>query len=125
MDNVVFTGRIDRSKISKYLALADVAVNYLRNTEANRCRSPIKIREYLALGIPTVCNLIGEVYLFSDYVYGFPTGNLKEFRRQMLKALNHPNKKKIRDGKKFVEENFDWKNIVKKFEKDLEAVVNS
>lgn len=123
-DNVIFTGYVERPKIPKYLAMADVAVNYLRDTEANRCRSPIKIREYLALEIPTVCNLIGEVYLFTDYVYGFPTGNMKTFRKQMIKALNRTDKKKIKAGKKFVQDNFDWKIIINNFEKQLKSLVS-
>ena len=42
----------------------------------------------------------------------------------MLRALNRMDREKTREGKKFVEDNFDWKNIVKNFEKELEAVVN-
>ncbi len=121
---VEFLGYVEHEDIPGIISEASVAVNYLRDNFANQYRSSIKVREYLAVGIPTVCNVIGDISLFKDYIYGFPTGKIKLFEKQLLKALNNPDKKKLEEGRKFIKEKVDWDVIIKNFEKELNKLVD-
>ena len=121
-DDVVFAGYIPHCQVPKYMALGDVALNYFEDNEANKYRAPIKIREYLALGIPVVCNLVGDTHLFSDYV--LPFSDLNEYRAQILRALGERDEARIEAGRMFIAQNYDWAKIVPEFEKALRAMVN-
>jgi len=124
-NTVEFLGYIEHESIPQIISEASVAVNYLRNNFANQYRSSIKVREYLAVGIPTVCNIIGDISLFSDYVYSFPTENYGIFKKQILKALKNPDKEKSRRGRDFIRKNFDWDVIIAKFKDDLNNSMGS
>jgi len=120
-DEVIFTGYVSHDQVPRYMALGDVALNYLEDNEANKYRAPIKVREYLALGIPVVCNLVGDTYLFAEYVLAF--SDLDEYRAQILRALEERDEVKIEAGRTFVAQNYDWPKIVPEFEKVLRSVV--
>lgn len=120
--HVVFTGHVTHSEVPRYTALGAVALNYLTDNEANRFRAPIKIREYLALGIPVVCNLVGDTGLFRDYV--LPFDGPQEYRARILEALEHPHETMIRAGQELIAQEYDWANIVPKFGQTLEALVS-
>jgi glycosyltransferase involved in cell wall biosynthesis len=121
-DSVDFLGYVDHSKIPKIISQASVAVNYLRDNLANKYRSSIKVREYLAVGVPTVCNVIGDISLFSKYVYGFRAGNLKDFENKILKALENPNREMCRKGREFVKENWQWEQVTLEFERKVKML---
>lgn len=116
-ENVVFTDYIPHSQVSKYMALGDVALNYYEPNEANKYRSPIKIREYMALGVPVVCNLEGDTYLFTEYVWVF--NSLDEYREQVIVALNDSDNPKVKQGQAFILDNYNWETIAMDFEKTL------
>lgn len=122
-ENVVFTDYISHNQVPRYLALGDVALNYYEPNEANKYRAPIKIREYLALSIPVVCNLEGDTHLFSKYVWSFH--NSKEYQEQTIRALNEPDKSKLEAGREFIAQNYDWAKIVPEFEKALRELLES
>ena len=58
---VVFTGAIDHEDIPSYIAAANVAVACFEDTPQTRCKSPLKIVEYLASGKAIVASRMGEV----------------------------------------------------------------
>ena len=58
---VVFTGAIDHEEIPQYIAAADVAVACFEDTAQTRCKSPLKVVEYLASGKAIVASRMGEV----------------------------------------------------------------
>lgn len=60
-DNVIFTGPVPHEKIPLYMAAADVAVACFEDTDQVRCKSPLKIAEYMASGKAIVASNIGEV----------------------------------------------------------------
>ncbi|HEB41590.1 MAG TPA: glycosyltransferase [Candidatus Dependentiae bacterium] len=116
-EKVVFTGYIAHNQVSKYMALGDVALNYYEPNEANKYRSPIKIREYMALGVPVVCNLEGDTYLFAEYVWVF--NSLDEYCEQIIAALNNSDNPKVKQGQTFISQNYNWETIAVDFEKTL------
>jgi len=58
---LVFTGGVDHRLIPEYIAAADVAVACFEDTPQTRCKSPLKIVEYLAMGKAIVASEMGEV----------------------------------------------------------------
>jgi glycosyltransferase involved in cell wall biosynthesis len=66
--NVVFTGERPHEEIPGYLDSFDVAIIPYRITAATTAASPLKLREYLASGLPVVSVDVPEVHGFGDDV---------------------------------------------------------
>jgi glycosyltransferase involved in cell wall biosynthesis len=58
---IIFTGAVDSEEVPEYIASCDVAVACFEDNEVTRCKSPLKIVEYLASGKPVVASRVGEV----------------------------------------------------------------
>ncbi len=57
-----FVGQVDPVDIPKYLSFADVGLSFVKATYATQSRSPTKIPEYLAAGLPIIANAgVGDV----------------------------------------------------------------
>jgi glycosyltransferase involved in cell wall biosynthesis len=57
----VFTGFIPHDEIPSYIADADVCVACFEENDITRCKSPLKIVEYLACGKAIVASNVGEI----------------------------------------------------------------
>jgi phosphatidylinositol alpha-1,6-mannosyltransferase len=64
----VFAGAVPHRDVPRYYGLADVALNYLEDDEANPYRASIKVREALAAGIPVVTSRTPDTERFADWV---------------------------------------------------------
>ena len=60
-DKVIFTGAIPHEEVPFYIAAADICVAPFKDTEVTRCKSPLKIVEYMAMGKIIVASCAGEV----------------------------------------------------------------
>ncbi len=57
-----FVGRVDPMEIPSYLGVSNVALSFVKATYATQSRSPTKIPEYLAAGLPIIANAgVGDV----------------------------------------------------------------
>jgi glycosyltransferase involved in cell wall biosynthesis len=70
---LTFTGEVPHNEIPYYIAAADVAVACFEDNPQSRCKSPLKLAEYMASGkaivasrIPEVLNMIGNSGLLVD-----------------------------------------------------------
>lgn len=59
-NRVHFTGQLSHEQVPTYLALADISVDPVRDDEVARTRSPLKLIESLALGVPVVTSDVGD-----------------------------------------------------------------
>ena len=59
-NNVILTGFLEKQEVSRWLKQLDLAHIYLSPRPANYARVSLKLCEYLALGIPTLGQCIGE-----------------------------------------------------------------
>ncbi len=110
--DVFFLGYLPHEETLSLIAASDIALNYAPETFANKFRSPIKIREYLALGKTVVSNNVGDSSLFKKYVY-LSSGSLKDYKSKISRALEA--KKPLKRGKEFIYENYGWDKIVDNF----------
>ena len=60
-DRIIFTGAVSHEEVPYYIAASDICAAPFRDTQVTRCKSPLKIVEYLASGKPIVASLVGEV----------------------------------------------------------------
>ncbi|MCK4916635.1 MAG: glycosyltransferase [Candidatus Omnitrophica bacterium] len=57
----IFPGAVKHKIVSEYILAADVCAACFEDNEITRCKSPLKIVEYLACGKPIVASNVGEV----------------------------------------------------------------
>ncbi|MDD5155465.1 MAG: glycosyltransferase family 4 protein [Candidatus Omnitrophica bacterium] len=60
-EHFIFTGHVSHNEIPRYLADADVCVACFEENDITKCKSPLKIVEYLACGKAIVASNVGEV----------------------------------------------------------------
>jgi len=60
-DRIIFTGSVSHGEIPQYIAAADICVAPFKETKVTRCKSPLKIVEYMAMAKPVVASNVGEV----------------------------------------------------------------
>lgn len=61
-DKILFTGSVAHHLIPEYIAAADICVAPFKNTPVTRCKSPLKIVEYMSMGKAIVASDVGEVH---------------------------------------------------------------
>jgi glycosyltransferase involved in cell wall biosynthesis len=59
-DRVYFTGQLPYQAVPAYLALADLSVDPVRDDPVARARSPLKLVESMALGVPVITGAVGD-----------------------------------------------------------------
>ena len=88
-DKVIFTGSIRHHEIPEYISAADICVAPFRDTKVTRCKSPLKIVEYLASGKAIVASNVGEVRKMVGGVgILVEPGNFYSLSAGMLRLLN-------------------------------------
>ncbi len=94
----VFAGSVPHRDVAGYYALADVAVNYLADDEANRYRASIKTREALAAGVPVVASRAADNERFREYLRLVDGGDVASFVRELAEELAGPGRERARAG---------------------------
>ena len=87
LPNVHFLGRKAYGELPAYCKGFDVALNPFRISELTRNANPLKVREYLAAGLPVVSTAVPEVAVLDLCRIG---KTQEEFLRQIGTALEHP-----------------------------------
>jgi glycosyltransferase involved in cell wall biosynthesis len=60
-NKVIFSGAVEHDAIPSYIAASSICVAPFRDTPVTRCKSPLKIVEYMASGKAIVASNVGEV----------------------------------------------------------------
>ena len=94
---VVFAGAVPHREVGRYYALADVALGYLRDTEANRYRASIKIREAIAAGVPAVATRLPDSERLASFLRLAEPGE-GEFVAALRSELAEPSRDRARAG---------------------------
>jgi len=128
-DRVIIHDSVDYNDVPKYISICDVGLVPLPNLPDWRYQCPLKLLEYLSMkktviitDIPAHTDIIGN-NKFGIYVHA-PKDKFvdpRDIAEAMIFAYN--NKMKIKewgfDGRKIIEEKYDWIKIAKTFENHL------
>ena len=93
--NVHFLGRRPYAELPAYCKAFDVALNPFAINELTLAANPLKVREYLAAGLPVVSTDIPEVHVLADCLVG--TGH-DDFIAKIEYALANPKPRKTVSG---------------------------
>jgi glycosyltransferase involved in cell wall biosynthesis/MoaA/NifB/PqqE/SkfB family radical SAM enzyme len=108
---LVFTGAVDHAKVPEYLAAADVVVACFADTPQVRCKSPLKICEYLAAGKAIVASEVGEAKTMVNGV-GVLTrpGDVGSLAEGITRLLDDPARRLElqRLARRRAEEKYNW-----------------
>ena len=89
--NIHFLGRKPYAELPAYCKGFDVALNPFAINELTLAANPLKVREYLAAGLPVVSTDIPEVRVLKDCLVGVAT---QDFIAKIEYALDRPNRRK-------------------------------
>lgn len=115
---VVFTGRVHPNEISAYYQLADITVDPVNDTLADRGRCPLKIFESWQMGVPVISGDVGDRKLLAGnplavmLVKPAIEASMAESLSKVLTDLKILTD--FRDAAKESSINFDWAYLAKK-----------
>jgi len=122
-DRIIFTGYITHDEVPKYLAAANIAVACFENNEITRCKSPLKIVEYLAAGKAIVASDTGDVKkMVGDAGILVKAGDADALAKGIQILLRNKKLRKALEKKarKRAEEEYNWDvtadNLLKAYE---------
>ena len=96
-DKVTFIPPVLHAEVPRFLSACDILCSPQVDCEVNRACNPIKVVEYLSMGLPTACSSIGEVSLIiQDKVNGFLTepGDVKDLEKKLEWIILNPERSK-------------------------------
>ncbi|WP_455962984.1 glycosyltransferase family 4 protein [Bacteroides bouchesdurhonensis] len=96
--NVIFTGRMEHSKVIPILRKAKLLALSRPSNKQAEGGIPSKVGEYLASGVPCVITNVGELHLFlrdGFNCYMTEPDSIESFADKILQALADPEREKI------------------------------
>lgn len=124
--NLIFTGYTKYNDVPQYLAAADICVAAFEDNNITKCKSPLKIVEYLASGKAIVASNVGEVpRMLKDAGITVNSGDEKALAKGILKLLKNEKLRKEceKKARKRAEEEYNWEvtanNLLKAYETSI------
>lgn len=114
---IIFTGFVEDHEVNQALAGADIAVACFADTKQVKCKSPLKIAEYLASGKAIVASDVGEVpWMLGGTGKLTQPGSISSLARGINDLLENEKIRKSMEinARKRAEELFDWKVVSEK-----------
>ena len=125
--NVDFKGWVDREKIPKYLAQAEIGIGPLRLTDVTKNALPIKVLEYMASSLPVIAmtdTLPNDV--LENEKNGYFIENEDELASKIIFLLeNNETRMKIGQESKDMVSKFDWPHIASSIIQEYENVASN
>jgi glycosyltransferase involved in cell wall biosynthesis len=92
-----------RKELPQLASIADFSIFFIKNSYSKKSSSPTKMGELLAMGIPVICNNIGDVKTITEQTntgFCLEELNAESFREVIAKidTLFHKTKKEIREN---------------------------
>lgn len=107
----VFTGYLRRELVPQYIAAADVVVASFENNAVTRCKSPLKLAEYLAAGKAIVASDVGDVgMMLGDAGLLVRPGSVEALAEGALTLLSRPELRETcgRRARRRAENIYNW-----------------
>jgi len=114
-ESVVFTGRVEPNEINAYYQLADISVDPVNDTLADRGRCPLKIFESWQMGIPVITADVGDRKLLAGEPPALvlvKPGSPDALAEELERLINNPSRLlQLQTIAKARAEAFDWAKI--------------
>lgn len=127
-EKVLFTNYVPHSDIPDYVGLAEICVACFEDNELTRCKSPLKIAEYLCAGKPIVASNVGDI---PEMVKGagavVPPGDWQALSQALLELLAHPEKLDAmkKNARLQAEKYYNWSVLADRFLENYQKVISS
>lgn len=122
-DRVIFTGMVPYSQVPKYISAMDICLMPFRKSAISESAVPLKLFEYMACEKPIISTRLSGIEKVAQdkIVYA---SNREEYKDKitMLFEDDKLRKKMGTEGRRFVEENYDWERIAGRIEDILSEV---
>ena len=116
--NVRFLPPIKPNEVPERLNKCDVGIIPYLCTEINKNVYPLKINEYLAVGVPVVITRFADLPEFSEFVSC--ASNKEEFRNSLVEVLKNDNSAQIKRRIEFARSN-SWESRAELFSNEVSS----
>jgi len=119
LGKVEFTGYVKHEFLPQVLSEGDFALLPLAKTLLNACKSPIKLFEYMAMGLPIIATDVGEpAYMIRKIGNGVVVNNSKEMAEAIDEFIDESDYWRAKGmlGRKYLEEKQNWDILSKRLE---------
>ena len=119
-ERVSLTGYISADAIPGILQQSHIALAPFEDNDITRCKSPLKIVEYLAAGLPVVASRVGEVpRMLEGCGLSVPPSDASALAMGVRQLMEHPARRQEmrRAARKRAEEIYNWPATVDNLEK--------
>jgi glycosyltransferase involved in cell wall biosynthesis len=126
-NRVTFTDYVPSEEVPLYLALADVMLSPFEDTPVARCKSPLKIAEALAAGLPVVAGDVGEAPIMLQGCGRLcPPGHVEEMTAATESLLHQPDTRAAmsRAARQRAETAYNWSAIAGNLEEAYRTAVD-
>jgi len=106
--NVHLVGKVPYDELPSYASRFDVGIIPFKINELTAAVNPLKLLEYLALGLPVVTTPMHEAEKFKDYIY--IAHDLNEFTKMVEIAIKNDTEKMKEERKKVIT-HYSWEMI--------------
>jgi len=119
-ENVIFTGDVPYSEVPEYISYMDICLLPFDTSAVSQHALPLKLFEYMACEKPVISTpLAGVKEAVEDQV--LYASNADELKQRILELYHNEELRKRlgKEGRRFVERNYSWNKICRKFEEVL------
>jgi len=114
VEKIAFIGRINYTSLPEYLSKCDIGILPLSTSEYEKCKSPIKLYEYMAMQLPVIATSIGEAkYVVKEAKCGIlvkPNDPIDMAKAMDYLARDEALREKMgQNGREFLEKRQNWK----------------
>ena len=128
-DSVTIVPPQPHEEVPKFLSACDITCCPKIDCEINRAANPIKVVEYLSMGVPTVCSAVGGItYTIEDRVDGIlvKPGDVKDLEEKLEWVILNPERAKEigENGRKTAIERYSFDAIENTIKRAIEEIMN-
>jgi len=123
---VIFAGSVPHKDVPMYIAAADICIAPFEDNEITRCKSPLKIVEYLASGKAIVASDVGEVRnMLEDAGVIVEPGKADRIAEGIMELAGNDTRRKAMAAaaRRRVEIKYNWRSSAEVLEKAYEALL--
>ncbi len=122
-DRVIFTGMVPYSQVPKYVSAMDICLMPFKKSAISESAVPLKLFEYMACEKPIISTRLSGIEKAAQdkILYASDKEEYKD-KITMLFEDEILRKRMGTDGRRFVEENYDWERIAGRMEDILSEV---